>query len=214
MNRALARVEMLQSQIAIAEEQLGNERQSLERYKAKYKQMRAEFRKMKQKYELELISCVEEMESLRIIVTDVVSQKSEPKRRASGSSKQRQKMKVKPIQFVQSSTGEPALLHEADHTQSERVLDLPKRTFNAYRDDTTSSESPVRGKTLGLQPLVKSSQIKRSARFSSHEQFSISSSQNQTARFSLDLSKNNSILVGNSCIETRLSRKPTQPSNA
>ena len=35
--------------------------------------MKDEFKKMKEKYESELTNCVQEMENLRIIVTDVVS---------------------------------------------------------------------------------------------------------------------------------------------
>lgn len=39
----------------------------------KYKKLRGEFKKMQKKYESELTKCVDEMENLRIIVTDVVS---------------------------------------------------------------------------------------------------------------------------------------------
>ena len=71
---------------------------------------------------------------------------------------------------MQASTGEPALLLDADHTQSEKVIGLRKRTFNAYRDETTSSESPVRTNVQAQrQPLVRRTDMKRSGRFSSHE---------------------------------------------
>ena len=60
-------------------------------FQTKYRKLRDEFRKMKQKYESELDTCVKEMENLRVIVIDVVSQQSEQKNslmRASSSKKQ------------------------------------------------------------------------------------------------------------------------------
>lgn len=90
--------------------------------------------------------------------------------RASSSTK---KPKViAPVHFVQSSTGEPNLLPENDHTQSEKVLGLTcslnLRPIVPYREETTSSESPVR--PIGRAKLVKPNGLKqRSGRFSSHE---------------------------------------------
>ena len=49
--------------------------------------LRDEFKKMQKKYESELAKCVDEMENLRIIVTDVVSQPSENKSVATTSLK-------------------------------------------------------------------------------------------------------------------------------
>ena len=160
---------------------------------------------MKHKYESELTNCVKEMENLRVIVIDVVSQQSEQK----APLQARTSMKVKHVanneatpvphtmHFVQSSTGEPTLIPEMTyHAQSEKALGVMGMRNSLHKragvggplrgEDTTSSESPVR------QPLVKPNVLKqRSGRFSSHEQFSINSSQNQTARFSGDFMKVN-----------------------
>ena len=64
---------MLESQAKIAQEQYSSEKQTLDLCQTKYRQMKDEFKKMKEKYESELTNCVQEMENLRIIVTDVVS---------------------------------------------------------------------------------------------------------------------------------------------
>ena len=81
--------------------------------------------------------------------------------RASSSKKQPESSAPGVLQHfgVRSSTGEPALLPENDHSQSEKVIghrnSLHKRTIGVInnREETTSSESPVR--PTGLAPLVK-----------------------------------------------------------
>ena len=62
--------------------------------------------------------CVKEMENLRVIVVDVVSQQSESKAllRASSSSIKKHQKVQNPIIFGQGSTGEPTLMPETDHT--------------------------------------------------------------------------------------------------
>lgn len=159
----------------------------------KYQTLKDEFKKMKHKYERELTTCVQEIENLRVIVIDVVSQKSEAKPvQKSSKIKTSEDTPVSATHIVQSSTGEPALLPENDlHSQSEKVLGLRnslhrrvQATISKHRgEDTTSSESPVR------PPLVDPKNVRRSGRFSSHEQFSLASSNVQTARFSGDFSK-------------------------
>ena len=83
---------------------------------SKYKKLKDEFRKMKQKYQSELTTCVEEMENLRVIVIDVVSQQSEHKSSMMRASSTKKPEASAPLHFVQSSTGEPALMAEIDHT--------------------------------------------------------------------------------------------------
>ena len=48
-------------------------------YQSKYKALKHELQKMQLKYETEVNQLVEQMEKLRILVTDVVSQQSESK---------------------------------------------------------------------------------------------------------------------------------------
>ena len=70
------------------------------------------------------------------------------------------------------------------HCQSEKVLGLRnslhrrvKAAIDKHREETTSSESPARLSGL-TPPLVNQKVMKRSGRFSSHEQFSLGSSHN------------------------------------
>lgn len=76
------------------------------------------------------------------------------------------------VQFIKSSTGESDLTTVgADHTQSEKVLALKNSIYKhnkmVHREETTSSESPVR--PIAISPLIKPIDVRRSGRFSSHE---------------------------------------------
>ena len=65
---------MLEAQSQIASEQLQAEQKNSYQCQEKYRRLRDEFKKMKRKYESELANCVKEMENLRVIMIDVVSQ--------------------------------------------------------------------------------------------------------------------------------------------
>ena len=65
---------MLEAQSQIAGEQLQAEQKNAYQCQEKYRRLRDEFKKMKRKYESELANCVKEMENLRVIMIDVVSQ--------------------------------------------------------------------------------------------------------------------------------------------
>ena len=72
-NKLLAKYQMLESQAEILNEQLLAQQETGLAFQTKYEKVREEFTKMKDKYESELGKCVSEMESLRVIVTDVIS---------------------------------------------------------------------------------------------------------------------------------------------